>query len=43
MGLGTSHVKKREYEPVDSLTNCSLEAELKKAEALAYWRKWNVL
>ena len=28
------------YETVNPLTSYSLEAELKKAQALAYWRMW---
>jgi hypothetical protein len=28
------------YEPVNALTNYSLEAELKKAQALAHWKRW---
>ncbi len=28
------------YEPLNSLTKYALEAELKKAKALAHWRMW---
>ena len=34
----TSVLTAAPYEPVNPLTNYCLEAELKRAEALAYWR-----